>query len=45
MKLQAWPAITRARNFAKVCETLVVNSHGGLLMLTHEVDNDEMLCW
>ena len=26
-----------------MCETLVVNAHGGLLMLRHEVDDNEML--
>ncbi len=29
--------------FREVCETLVVNSHGGLLMLKNEIDQGEML--
>jgi len=43
MKLQALGRNHAGKKFREVCETLVVNSHGGLLMLTHEVDNDEML--
>jgi hypothetical protein len=31
------------RKFKEVCETVVVNSHGGLLLLKHEIDNGEML--
>jgi hypothetical protein len=31
------------RKFREVCETLVVNSHGGLLLLKHEIDQGEML--
>jgi len=31
------------RKFREVCETLVVNSHGGLLMLKNEIDQGEML--
>jgi len=43
MKLQALGRNHEGKKFREVCETLVVNSHGGLLMLKHEVDNDEML--
>ena len=43
MKLQALGRSHAGKKFREVCETLVVNSHGGLLMLKHEVDNDEML--
>jgi hypothetical protein len=31
------------RKFREVCETVVVNSHGGLLILKHEIDEGEML--
>ncbi|HYA96725.1 MAG TPA: hypothetical protein VEH49_01420 [Methylomirabilota bacterium] len=31
------------RKFREVCETVVVNAHGGLLYLKHEVNNGEML--
>jgi hypothetical protein len=31
------------RKFREVCETLVVNSHGGLLLLKHEIDEGEMI--
>jgi hypothetical protein len=31
------------RKFKETCETVVVNAHGGLLLLKHEVDNGEML--
>lgn len=43
MKLQALGRNHAGKKFREVCETLVVNAHGGLLMLKHEVDNDEML--
>jgi hypothetical protein len=43
MKLQALGRSHAGKKFREVCETLVVNAHGGLLMLKHEVDNDEML--
>jgi len=43
MKLQALGRNHAGKKFRDVCETLVVNAHGGLLMLRHEVDNDEML--
>ena len=31
------------KKFKETCETVVVNGHGGLLMLKHEIDNGEML--
>jgi hypothetical protein len=43
MKLQALGRSHAGKKFREVCETLVVSAHGGLLTLTHEVDNDEML--
>jgi hypothetical protein len=43
MKLQALGRSHAGKKFREVCETLVVNAHGGLLMLKNEVDNDEML--
>src|SRR5215475_2802333 len=43
MKLQALGRSQAGKKFREVCETLVVNAHGGLLMLRHEVVNDDML--
>jgi hypothetical protein len=43
MKLQALGRSHAGKKFREVCETLAVNAHGGLLILRHEVDNDEML--
>lgn len=43
MKLQALGRSHAGKKFREVCETLVVNAHGGLLMLRHEVVNDDML--
>ena len=31
------------KKFKETCETVVVNAHGGLLLLQHEVENGEML--
>jgi hypothetical protein len=31
------------KKFKETCETVVVNAHGGLLLLRHEVDDGEML--
>jgi hypothetical protein len=31
------------KKFKEKCETVVVNAHGGLLLLKHEVNNGEML--
>jgi len=43
MRVQATGRAHNGRKFKEVCETLVVNAHGGLLMLKHEVDNGEMI--
>jgi len=43
MRLEAQGRSHGGRKFREICETLVVNEHGGLLMLKHEVDNGEML--
>ena len=43
MKLQALGRSHAGKKFREVCETMVVSAYGGLLMLRHEVDNDEML--
>jgi hypothetical protein len=31
------------KRFTETCQTLVVNAHGGLLLLKHEVNDGEML--
>lgn len=31
------------KKFKEACETVVVNAHGGLLLLKHEIDDGEML--
>jgi hypothetical protein len=43
MRLQALGRSHDGRKFREICETLVVNAHGGLLNLRHEVDDGEML--
>ena len=43
MRVQAAGRGHNKRKFKEVCETVVVNAHGGLLMLKHEIDNGEML--
>jgi hypothetical protein len=43
MRVQAQGRSHNGRKFREACETVVVNSHGGLLLLKHEVDNGEML--
>jgi hypothetical protein len=43
MRVQAQGRAHNHKKFKETCETLVVNSHGGLLLLQHEVDNGEML--
>jgi len=43
MKLQALGRSHGGKKFREVCETLVVNAHGGLLTMQHEVDNDAMI--
>jgi hypothetical protein len=43
MRVQAQGRAHNRKKFKETCETVVVNAHGGLLMLKHEVDNGEML--
>jgi hypothetical protein len=43
MKIRAQGRGHNGKKFREVCETLVVSEHGGLLMLKHEIDNDELL--
>ena len=43
MRVQAQGRGHNGKKFRETCETVVVNGHGGLLMLKHEVDNGEML--
>ena len=43
MRVQAQGRDHGGRKFKEVCKTVVVNGHGGLLVLKHEVDNGEML--
>ena len=43
MRLQALGRSHDGRKFREICETLVVSSHGGLLILRNEVNNGEML--
>ena len=43
VKLQAQGRSHDGRKFREICETLVVNAHGGLLTLRHEVNSSEML--
>jgi hypothetical protein len=43
MRVKAQGRDHDGRKFREVCETLVVNSHGGLLILKNEIDQGEML--
>ncbi len=43
MRVQAAGRGHDGRKFREVCQTVVVNSHGGLLLLKHEIDEGEML--
>jgi hypothetical protein len=43
MRLQAQGRAHNGKKFKESCETVVVNAHGGLLMLKHEIDNGEIL--
>lgn len=43
MRLQAVGRGLDGREFREICETQVVNAHGGLLMLRHDVDSNEIL--
>ena len=39
VRVQAQGRGHNGKKFRELCETVVVNAHGGLLMLKHEVDN------
>jgi hypothetical protein len=43
MRVQAHGRGHDGRKFRETCETVVVNTHGGLLLLKNEIDNGEML--
>jgi hypothetical protein len=43
MKLQAQGRAHNGRKFRETCETVVVNAHGALILLKHEIDDGEML--
>ena len=43
IRMQAQGKGHNGKKFREVCETVVVNAHGGLLLLKHEVDNGEMI--
>jgi hypothetical protein len=43
MRIQAQGKDHARRRFKEICETVVVNAHGGLLVLKHEVENGEIL--
>jgi hypothetical protein len=43
VRIQAQGRAHDRKKFKETCETVVVNAHGGLLLLKHEVVNGEML--
>src|SRR5690348_17921514 len=43
VRVQAQGRAHDRKKFKETCETVVVNAHGGLLLLKHEVNNGEML--
>lgn len=43
MRVQAKGRAHDGRKFSETCDTVVVNSHGGLLMMKHEVNDGDML--
>jgi hypothetical protein len=43
MRVQVQARGRNRKKFRETCETVVVNGHGGLLILKHEIDNGEML--
>ena len=43
MRVQAQGRAHDRKKFKETCETVVVNAHGGLLLLKHEVDKTAML--
>lgn len=42
-RVQAHGRGHNGRKFREICETVVVNSHGGLLLMRHEIADGEML--
>jgi hypothetical protein len=43
MRLEAKGRAHDGKKFKESCETVVVNAHGGLLMMKHEIDTGEMI--
>jgi hypothetical protein len=43
MRVQAQGRGHNGKKFRETCQTVVVNAHGGLLLLKHEVNDGEML--
>jgi hypothetical protein len=43
MRVRAQGRGHNGKKFSETCETVVVNGHGGLLLLKHEVNDGEML--
>jgi len=43
VRVKAQGRAHNGRKFRETCETVVVNGHGGLLLLKHEIDNGAML--
>jgi hypothetical protein len=43
MRLQAQGRAHNGRKFRETCETVVVNAHGALILLKHEIDDGELL--
>jgi hypothetical protein len=43
MRVQAQGRAHSGKKFKETAETVVVNAHGGLLLLKNEIDNGEML--
>src|SRR5260221_12718789 len=43
MRLKAHGRAHNGRKFRETCETVVVNAHGALILLKHEIDDGEML--
>jgi hypothetical protein len=43
MRVHAKGRAHSGKKFRETCETVVVNSHGGLLIMNHEIDTGEIL--
>ena len=43
MRLQAQGRAHNGKKFRETCETVVVNAHGALILLKHEINDGEML--